>query len=376
VSDTRDGVSVIDPREAASSSLIEAWRELAEARSNPFITPEWMLAWLASNPAESPFALAWQRGGELAGVLPLVRVSRGPARVLRFAGARRADWVTPACWPQDEAEMARACASFLGGEGGWHLLRFDRLDDGSSWPAAIGAEPGGLGRGHERRRDVLPYIKFAERGYEGYLAERSRNFRSQLGRRRRRLERDHGLSFRMTAASEELDADLDAFLRLHDARWEERGGSSSADPASRAHLRRFAAAALERGWLRLWIAEADGSPAAAWYGWRIGERYCYALAGLDGEFEPLALGTVLLAHTIEQAAAEGAAVYDLMWGDEGYKKRFETGRRYATTWLFPRRRHPAGPLIRSGARLAGTAESLPEPLRRPLARATRSVRGR
>ena len=32
---------------------------------------------------------------------------------------------------------------------------------------------------------------------------------------------------------------------------------------------------------------------------------------------------------LEQAAAEGAPIYDLMWGDEGYKTRFETGRREA-----------------------------------------------
>ncbi len=375
--DPADRVSLVDPREADAAALIEPWRRLAEVRSNPFITPEWMLAWLRSNPAESPFALAWHREGELRGVLPLVRVSSGPATVLRFAGARRADWVTPACRPEEEAEMAGACAAFLGGERGWHLLRFDRLDEEATWPAAVRDQGGGaLGTGTARRRDVLPYIEFDERGYEGYLADRSRNFRSQLGRRRRRLEKDHGLSFRMTAGAEQLDADLDEFFRLHDARWEKRGGSSSADSRSREHLRSFAAAALERGWLRLWIAEADGRPAAAWYGWRIGERYCYALAGLDEAFEQRALGTVLLAHTIEQAAAEGAAIYDLMWGDEGYKKRFETGRRYATTWLFPRRRHPAGLLLTSGARLAMAAESLPDPVRRPLAKAARAVRGR
>ena len=61
---------------------------------------------------------------------------------------------------------------------------------------------------------------------------------------------------------------------------------------------------------------------------------------MSERYEPLALGTVLLAHTIEQAAAEGAAVYDLMWGDEGYKRRFETGRRDAASWVLGRRRHP------------------------------------
>jgi CelD/BcsL family acetyltransferase involved in cellulose biosynthesis len=376
VSDPLDGVSLIDSEQLRSAALLDPWRELAEARSNPFITPDWMLAWLHANPDEIPFALAWREGGELRGVLPLVRVSRGPASTLRFAGARRADWVTPACREADEAGMASACAEFLAREGGWHLLRFDRLDEDSSWPAAIGQPAPAAIAGTVRRRDVLPYVEFDERGFDGYLADRSRNFRSQLGRRRRRLERDHGLSFRMTASLGELAGDLERFFHLHDARWDRRGGSSSADPRAREHLRRFAEAALERGWLRLWIAEADGKPAAAWYGWRIGERYCYSLAGLDPEYEQLALGTVLLGHTIEQAAAEGARIYDLMWGDEAYKQRFETGRRHASTWLFTPRRHPARLLVGSGARLAAAAESLPGPLRRPLSRAARAVRGR
>jgi CelD/BcsL family acetyltransferase involved in cellulose biosynthesis len=369
--------SPIDSAELASPSLADPWRRLAEERSNPFITPEWMRAWLESHPGEEAFAIAWRRGGELGGVLPLVRVRRGPIRVLRFAGARRADWVTPACRAGEEEAMAIACAELLGRRrGGWQAIRFDRLDESSAWPQALqGIEGGALAVAPPRRRDVLPYIEFDERGFDGYLADRSRNFRSQLGRRRRKLERDHGLAFRMTETEAELGTDMETFFRLHDARWEGRGGSSSADPATREHQRRFAVAALRRGWLRLWTAEADGKAAAAWYGWRIGERYCYALAGLDEAYERQGLGTVLLGHTIESAAAEGARVYDMMWGEESYKSRFETGRRYASTWLFSRGGRPASILVSSAVRAARTADSLPPGLRRPLARIARAGRG-
>jgi len=322
---------------------LAAWRHLAEQRSNPFLTPEWFQAWIEANPEEEPFAIAWRRDGELRGVLPLVRVRKGLGRVLRFAGARRGDWFTPACRREDEEAMALAVAALLKGVGGVWELQMDRIDRESAWPQALwaaGAE-GGVGPTKPRRTDVLPYVSFGEDGYEGYLAGRSRNFRSQLGRRRRKLEGEHELGFRMTSEAAELETDLDTFFALHDERWEERGGSSSEGEAVRAFQRRFAAATLERGWLRLWLAEADGAPRAAWYGWRIGDRYCYSLSGLSKEYEKLALGTVLLGHTIEQAAAEGAPIYDLMWGEEGYKERFETGRRDAATWVLGRRRHPA-----------------------------------
>jgi CelD/BcsL family acetyltransferase involved in cellulose biosynthesis len=326
------------------AELVDRWRQLAEARENPFLTPEWNRAWHASHPEESPFLLLWRREGDLRGVLPLVSVRAGTGRLLRFAGARRGDWFTPACAVADEAEMGRECAQLLSREGRrWQLLRLDRIDASSAWPAALWATGGEsrIAPSRPRRGDVLPYVELGPEGYAGYLATRSRNFRSQLGRRRRKLEREHGLGFRLTAAPEELDRDFDTFLRLHDARWSERGGSSSGEESVQRFHRRFAGLALERGWLRLWTAEADGEPAGSWYGWRIGDRYCYALSGFEQRFESLSLGTVLLAHTIERAAEEGASVYDLMWGDEPYKDRFETGRREAATWVLGRRRHPA-----------------------------------
>jgi len=339
--------------EALDDALVASWRALAEARGNPFLTPEWYLAWLETYPEERPFVILWRRDGELRGVLPLVETRRGPLRTLRLAGARRADWFTPACAEADEAAMARGCAELLWRlRDRWHLLRLDRVDAASAWPQALWAAdaPGRIPAAKHRRTDTLPFIDFGDGGYEGYLATRSRNFRSQIGRRRRKLEREHGLCFRASDDRDRIEADFSTFLELHDARWVERGGSSSSGEEVRDFHRRFATAAFERGWLRLWTAEADGAPAAAWYGWRIGERYCYALSGFDRDYERLSIGAVMLAHTIERAAAEGAKVYDMMWGEEPYKQRFETGRRQAATWVLGSRRHPAqiGAALRTG----------------------------
>jgi CelD/BcsL family acetyltransferase involved in cellulose biosynthesis len=335
---------VIDGPRLGDDAVTAAWRRLAELRENPFLTPEWFRAWLRANPAEEPFAIVWRVDSEVRGVLPLVRVAKGSIHLLRFAGARRGDWFTPACGIEDEPAMAVACGRLLRRERrAWQLLRLDRVDHDSTWPQALWAAgaKGSIAPARPRRTDSLPYIAFDGSGYDGYLAGRSRNFRSQLGRRRRKLEGEHGLCFRMTTDAEQLDADLETFFRLHEERWRDRGGSTSGSEGVMSFHREFAAGALAQGWLRLWIAEADGVPAAAWYGWRIGRRYCYSLSGLGKDYEDFALGTVLLAHTIEEAAAEGAEIYDMMWGDEAYKQRFETGRRDAATWVLGRRRHPA-----------------------------------
>ena len=68
-------MTVLDDHE-----LSARWRRLAEARSNPFLTPEWFESWVESNPAEEPLPIVWRREGRVRGVLPLVRSRRGPWR--------------------------------------------------------------------------------------------------------------------------------------------------------------------------------------------------------------------------------------------------------------------------------------------------------
>lgn len=372
---TRFRAELVDPR-SLPSGLREEWRQLAELRENPFLTPEWYEAWLASHHQEEPFLIVCFRGQEARGVLPLVRSATGPLKVLRFAGARRGDWFTPACRFEDEEEMAAACRVLLSQRRrAWSLIKLDRMDCEGCWPQALWAANAGnaLGTNPPSRSDALPYIRFDEGGYESYLAGRSRNFRSQLGSRRRKLERDHRLVFRLVREDGELRRAMDEFFRLHEERWSRRGGSSALTADTKELHHRFAAMALEQRWLRLWIAEVDGEAAAAWYGWRVGDRYCYSLSGLGERYEHLGLGTLLLAHTIEQAAAEGATTYDLMWGDEPYKKRFETGRRTTRTWVFGRRRHAAHVAARLLAHAGTRARRLPPRARAPLKRARQAL---
>lgn len=144
------------------------------------------------------------------------------------------------------------------------------------------------------------------------------------------MEREGG-RFRRSTDPETLDADWRQFLRLQDARWGPRGGSTLSTQRSRDFHRDFARALLERGWLRLWFLEIDDRPIAVWYGWSLGGRYAYYLGGFDPEWERLAPGFVLLSHTVKAAIEEGCVGYDLLRGGEAYKSRFATGGRHVLT---------------------------------------------
>ena len=365
-----DRVEILDPS-AAGEDIRCRWRDLALGRENPFLTPEWLESWHDPE-REAAWVVVWRRGPdrEVAAVLPLL-LTRGLTRTLRFPGPDNGDWFGIACDPADEAEAISACLGALREHAGeWDVLRLDRVEHEGSW---TGANPGG-GLRPLRSPDVLPFLDFGGDGYEGWLASRSRNFRSQLGRRRRRAERDHELVFRDTPDRDGLDAALETLFGFHEARREMQGGEGVLSPEAREAYARFAAGSLERGWLRMHSLDLDGEPVAAWYGWRIGARYCYGISGFDPGREELAIGTILLAHTIERAAAEGAGAYDFLWGAESYKDRYATGRREVSSLAVGA--GPRGRLSLAGRRgLNKLAGSIPDQPRQRL-RALRARAGR
>jgi CelD/BcsL family acetyltransferase involved in cellulose biosynthesis len=317
------GTELITDR-AALRAYEPEWRELAERRDNAFITPEWFWAWLEIyGEAAAPAVIAVRRpDGDLLGLMPLVVANSGRPRTLRFAGATYADHLHPVCLPEDEASVAEAAVEALSELGrSWTVAVLDNVDADARWWQVLARAS--LFVGVAASRDsVLPVIELGGDGWEGYLATRGRNFRDQARRYPRRLERAHEVSYRCTADDSELDRDMATFFQLHDARWDGRGVSGMTGQRVREFQLAFARSALARGWLRLWFLELDGTPVAAWYGWRIGNRYAYYQAGFSPAWARLSVGFVLMVHTVRSAFDEGAVQYDMLLGEESYKARF------------------------------------------------------
>lgn len=283
----------------------EDWRTLAERSRNIFGTWEWAETW-------------WRhfgRDGELrtthipsVAILPLYVDRAGPFRLLRFLGHGHADEVGPVCAPEDRPVAASSLREALAGDG-FHLFLGDGL-------------PGGWGELVDARvldRESSPVLPLTESSWDEFLAARSSGFRQQVRRFERRLGKEHELRFRL-ADADSLQQDLDALFALHRARWP--GSPWFAD--AEAFHRDFAGLALERGWLRLWILELDGHPAAAWLGYRFAGVESFYQSGRDPGLQRERVGFVLLAHTIREALEGGIGEYRFLRGDEGYKFRFAT----------------------------------------------------
>ena len=108
--------------------------------------------------------------------------------------------------------------------------------------------------------------------------------------------------------------------------------------------RRCAAAALARGWLRLWIERVDGKPAAAYYGIRYAGSEFFFQSGRDPAFDRLSVGSVLLMRVLEDACEAGVSEFRFLAGDESYKLRLADEQRFTETRLLAARR----PLERAG----------------------------
>jgi CelD/BcsL family acetyltransferase involved in cellulose biosynthesis len=291
----------------------EDWDRLAAATGHPFATWEWNVEWWDRFGADRElYSFACRdRAGSVRAILPLYLAARRPLAIARFLGY--VDLHSPICAPADRPLAARALRQLISRPHRCRLVFLERLPGDQGWGELLGGRL--LHAGHD------PVLQIGGRSWDEVLAARSRNLRQQLRRRERRLFDEHGMVYRLAHDPERLPADMDTLYRLHGERWGgETTGVFEGDRA--AFHRRFAAGALERGWLRLWFAEIAGEPVAAWYGWRFGGSDWYFQAGRDPAFDRLSVGLVLFAHTIREACEDGMGSYRLLAGQEDYKLRF------------------------------------------------------
>jgi CelD/BcsL family acetyltransferase involved in cellulose biosynthesis len=291
---------------------------LAEQSDNLFATWEWASTWWRHFGGDRPLRLIGCRrpDGSLAAILPLYEAGSRPLRVARFVGHGPADQLGPVAPAAERPAAVRALRRATEWSSPrWDLILAERLPVDESRSVRTGATI--------VRRESSPVVRIDGTTWEDFLGARSANFRQQVRRRERKLMREHAVGYRLSDDPARLPEDLDTLLALHRARW---GPELGAFPATRrAFHRDFASLALERGWLRLWIAEVGDRPIAAWYGFRFGGADWYYQAGRDPAWEHSSVGFVLLAHTIREAFRDGMREYRLLLGDEPYKERFATG---------------------------------------------------
>lgn len=151
----------------------------------------------------------------------------------------------------------------------------------------------------------------------------STHFRKKIRYYRRALARLGDV--RVDAATpDNLEELCDALFALHAARWQQRGlPGVLGDDVVQQFTRDVARRMLEAGALRMYATRLDqgmgGRIVAVFYGFAFGDTFYYYLSGYDPSLEKLSIGTLIVAHAVDEAVREGAATFDFLRGAEEYK---------------------------------------------------------
>ncbi|MGE0068556.1 MAG: GNAT family N-acetyltransferase, partial [Solirubrobacterales bacterium] len=311
--------AVVFDDEATLAPHLGAWDALAIACERPFCAPGWLLAWWRegrSGDARLRVTLVFE-GERLIGVAPLfAQVSYG-LNELRLLAAGFSHRVGLLAEPGSEQRVATALAPALAASDPKPAsLVFEGIDARDLWPELLAAAWPGRGRPRLRTDATMeaPSVDLGE-SYEAWMEKRARKFRKEARRNARRLEE--------AGASERIGSDpeaIAALLRLHEARWEDRGGSNVGSEAERV-VAEAARTLGADGRLQVILLEGPDGPISAELMLRAGNTAAFWAGGFDPEWSRHAPGTQTMLVALREAAAGGVRVADLGGGDHPYQRK-------------------------------------------------------
>ena len=296
--------------DAAELLALEAnWRELWQRAPNatPFQSPMWTLPWWRAFGSGELHGIVTRDGGQITGIAPLFVLREDDESLGLIIGSGNSDYcdILGPAEPVIDAIAKIDC----------QMWDFQQLRPSSALLTA--AAPSGWSD-NVAEHDVCPILPIEGAGDElEHLL--STHFRKKLRYYRRSLERMGAVSVDSPTAAT-LDTFMDALFDLHAARWQTRGlpGMLATDVDQNFH-REAARAMLDAGALRMYATRVNDRIVAIFYGFAAHDTVYYYLSGYDPELEKMSIGTVIVAHAIEQAVRDGARVFDFLRGAEQYK---------------------------------------------------------
>lgn len=302
------------------------WRQVPGA--TPFQSPDWLLPWFKHVARGAPATIAVRSAAdrELVALAPLY-VHLDPAtgrRHLFPIGIATTDYLDVLLKPHWEERALRCIMSHLGERTAhWDVLEFPQLRRAASLLGLV--TPEGW------RREIAPGEPNPVLALRGLRSDAGlpipASMQQNIHYYRRRAARAGALAYQ-TADAHSLPAVLDALFRLHARRWTERGEPGVLNDESVRDWHREAAPLLHAaGLLRLHALRLDGEVIAVLYCLADAapareRRHYYYLGGFDPRWRSLSPGTLLIAHAIERAVAEGATAFDFLRGAEAYKSHW------------------------------------------------------
>jgi CelD/BcsL family acetyltransferase involved in cellulose biosynthesis len=296
---------------SALTALEAEWIELCHLTPGvtPFQTPLWLLPWWRAFGSDNLAVIAARSDGRLKALAPLyvIRDDESDESLGVFLGTGISDYldvIGDATLVMDE--MCRIDCQL------WDL---QQLQPSSAMLRA--PLPDGWSENVEDQ-EPCPILSIA--GADESLEQLiSAHFRKKLRYYRGALGRTGDVRVE-TPTPHTLDDLLTTLFDLHAARWQRRNlPGVLADETTQRFHRDVARRMLEAGMLRMYATRVGDRIAAVFYGFALHGTVYYYLSGYDPELEKLSIGTLIVAHAIEEAVRDGATTFDFLRGAEEYK---------------------------------------------------------
>jgi len=286
--------------------------------ATPFQSPEWLLTWWRHFGNNNLWALSLRQGRCLVGLAPLFMYGhQEDARChLSLVGTGVTDYLDFLLDPEIALIGTELILRHLALQRSkWDVCDFQELRAESPL-LAVQAPP----ELHTRilNSGVCPVLSLPKT-VEAFRASLTSTCRRNLRRALKSLGGLGELHFE-SPNEEKLPEFLEAFFRLHQARWNQRDlPGVLAHPEIQVFHREVAAALMKRGCLRFYGARQNGRIIAALYGFaHRGRVYAY-LAGFEPALAQYSPGTLLTNYAIEEAIRNGDREYDFLRGGETHK---------------------------------------------------------
>jgi len=291
-------VTTIESLESLAPEWDALWRRAKNA--TPFQSPHWLLPWWTH----------FANGGELAVVMsndafaPLYVLRDGDESLGMFLGTGISDYLD---FLGADVEPLLDCALTVDCQF-WDLQQIRPLS-----PLLSASLPDGWSDNAEEM-DPCPVLSIENAG------EDLSNLLSTHARKKLRYYRRAANATYESATHASLDELLTALFDLHAARWKTRGlPGVLADDVVQSFHRDVARRMLDAGALRMHAMRMNDRIAAVFYGFAHQGTVYYYLSGFDPALDRLSIGSILVAHAVEEAVREGATTFDFLRGAEEYK---------------------------------------------------------
>ena len=315
-----------------------SWNEvLCESEDNTvFLTWEKMASSVLNFDQDKTLnVLCATKDDKLVGIAPLRRSRRNINNILKYTvieplAEGNTDY-SGLILAENEAECLQIFLTHLFDQKDWDLIYLSQVPQMSLLFDLLIKHRCLLPKFKLEEAAICPYIPIPSTVDE-LMKGLSSNFRRNLKKRMRKLEKDHGkVELKKYYELGSLDDTMQIFFNLHQKRWVSKGERGVfSQQAVRDTFLTKAKLFAEKGWFSLYFLMVNGKPVAAKYCFKYKRKLYGSLSGFDPVYSAYGVGNLLMLKVLERCVKKGIREYDFMQGDESYK--FNWTNKYRRNW--------------------------------------------